>query len=305
LEIPETGAERSTVVADRLLAPVAKRQAYFADAGLVGVTVVWGSTFVVIKGALAGTGPFEFVALRFAVAFLALAILFHKRIARLTAEDCRAGAIIGLFLFAGYAFQTAGLQYTTASTSAFITGLCVVFVPIIDFLVLGRRVGKGVVFAVVLAPIGLWLITQGQQAVFGSGDLLTLACALAFAAHIVSISVYATRFDPIALAIVQIGVVAALAMIVALAVERPLQAPESEVLVAVLYTGLLGSALVLGVQTKIQRYTTATHAALIFSLEPVFAAAFAYAFAGETLGVTGLLGAAVMLGAMVVAELKR
>ncbi len=282
-----------------------KRRAYLADAGLVGITVIWGSTFVVIKDALSGTGPFEFVALRFAIAFAALAAIFHRRIRRSGRGELRAGLIIGLFLFAGYALQTAGLQFTTASTSAFVTGLCVVMVPIVAFVALGQRVGRGVVVAVLLAPLGLWLLTAGQRTSFGIGEVLTLGCAAAFAAHITLISAYASRYDAIGLAIIQVGVVAVLATVATLVFERPLAIPSEAVLGGVIYTGLLGSALVLGVQTRIQQYTTATHAALVFSLEPVFAAIFAYVFAHETLDAAGIVGAAILLGATVIAEVKR
>ena len=305
VDISERDTQLIAATADRSAAPDRLRRAYLADAGLVGITVIWGSTFVVIKDALGGVGPFEFVALRFAVAFVALAVVFHRRLARLGPVGLRAGLIIGLFLFAGYALQTAGLQLTTASMSAFITGLCVVMVPIVAFLALRQRIGRGAIVAVLLAPIGLWLLTNGQQASFGTGELLTLACAVAFAAHITSISAYAARYDAIGLAIVQVGVVAALATGATLAFERPLIVPGQAVWFSVLYTGLLGSALVLGVQTRIQQYTTATHAALVFSLEPVFAALFAYLVAHETLGGTGLIGAAILVGAMVIAEVRR
>lgn len=305
MDISESKPRLITAAAEPAAAPDRKRRAYLADAGLVGITVIWGSTFVVIKDALGGVGPFEFVALRFAIAFVALAVIFHRRLMRLGPAGVRAGLIIGLFLFAGYALQTAGLRLTTASMSAFITGLCVVMVPIVAFLALRQRIGGGAIVAVLLAPIGLWLLTNGQQTSFGAGELLTLACAAAFAAHITSISAYAACYDAIGLAIIQVGVVAVLATAATLGFERPLILPDQAVWFSVLYTGLLGSALVLGVQTRIQQYTTATHAALVFSLEPVFAALFAYFVAHETLHGTGLIGAALLVGAMVIAEIRR
>jgi drug/metabolite transporter (DMT)-like permease len=282
-----------------------RRQAYLADAGLVGVTLIWGSTFIIIKNALGGVSPFEFVALRFGIAFFVLALLFPGRFGRLGPAERRAGFVIGIFLFAGYALQTAGLQFTTAAKAGFITGLSVLMVPLLAFAVLRQRSGSGVVLGIVLAPIGLWLLSFDGQASFGTGDLLVLGCAVAFAAHIISISAYAPRYDPLGLAIVQTGVCAALASLVAIVGERPLVLPAGAVLFGVLYTGLLGSALVLGVQTAIQRFTSPAHAALIFSLEPVFAALFAFLLAGETLGPRGLLGGALILTGTIVAELRR
>jgi drug/metabolite transporter (DMT)-like permease len=285
---------------------VRRRAAYLADLGLLAITVVWGSTFIIIKDALAGVGALEFIALRFGVALAVLALFFHRRLGRLGPDGWRAGVLIGLFLFAGYALQTVGLLFTSASTAAFITGLSVLIVPIIDFAVLGQRVRRGVIIGVLLAPLGLWLLTTGQRLSFGPGEVLLLACAGAFATHIVAISVFARRYDPLGLAIVQVAVVAALAGLAAAAFEKPFPIlPGPSVWGAVLYTGAVATAFVLAVQTTIQRFTTATHAALIFSLEPVFAAIFAYLLAHETLGPTAILGAAIMLAAMLLAEVGR
>jgi drug/metabolite transporter (DMT)-like permease len=281
------------------------RRAYLADAALVGVTLVWGSTFVVIKDALGGASPFEFVALRFGIAFIALGVLFYRRVLRLSRSELGAGAVIGVFLFLGYAFQTAGLQLTTASRAGFITGLSVLVVPLFAYLALRHRVGWGVISGIALAAVGMYLLSFDGPIALNLGDLLVLGCAIAFAAHIVSISVYAPRFDPISLAIVQTGFVTALSAVTALAAERPIGIPSSAAWVGALYTGILGTAAVLGVQTSVQRYTTPSHAALIFSLEPVFAALFAYLLAGEILGPVGWIGGALILCGMLVAELKR
>jgi drug/metabolite transporter (DMT)-like permease len=283
-----------------------RQSAYLADAALVGVTLVWGSTFVVIKDALPGVGPFEFVAMRFGLAFLALVAIFHRKLTRIGRADLRAGAVIGTFLLLGYILQTAGLQFTTASRAGFITGLSVLIVPLFAYLALRQPIGIGIGLGVILAAIGMWLLSFDGPATFGVGEVLVLACAVAFAAHIVSISAYASRHDPIALVIVQIGFVAIVASLVAALVEHPSFAlPPGPTLFGAAYTGVLGSALVLGIQTNAQRYTTPSHAAVIFSLEPVFAALFAFALAGESLGPRGLLGGAMILAAMLVAEVKR
>jgi drug/metabolite transporter (DMT)-like permease len=282
-----------------------RRRAYLADAALVGVTLVWGSTFVVVKTALGGASPFEFVALRFAIAFIALAVIFYRRIFRLSGAELRAGALIGVFLFLGYGFQTLGLQFSTAARAGFVTGLSVLIVPPFAYLALRHRVGRGVVAGIALAAVGMYLLSFDGPITVGVGDVLVFCCAVAFAAHIVSISVYAPRFDPIRLAIVQTGFVAVLASVVAVVSERPLGAPSSAAWIAAGYTGIVGTAAVLGVQTSVQRFTSPAHAALIFSLEPVFAALFAYIVVGETLGPAGWLGGALILGGMLVAELRR
>lgn len=281
------------------------RRAYLADAALIGVTLVWGSTFVVVKGALGGSSPFEFVALRFAIGFITLAAVFPRRLFRLSGSELRAGALIGFFLFLGYTFQTVGLQFTTAARAGFITGLSVLVVPLFAYLVLHHRIGVGVVVGIGLAAIGMYLLSFDGPIAISLGGLLVFCSAIAFAAHIVSISAYAPRFDPISLAIVQAGFVAALAGVVTLAVERPIVLPSSTAWVGALYTGIVGVAAVLAVQTSVQRFTTPAHAALIFSLEPVFAALFAYVLAGEVFGPLGWVGAALILCGMLIAELKR
>jgi len=272
---------------------------------LVAVTLVWGSTFIVVKDGLTGVGPFEFIALRFGIACLALALAFSRRLRALKPAAWRAGLVIGIFLFLGYAFQTTGLLYTSASRAGFITGLSVLIVPILARAVLGQGIGKGVGIGVVFSTLGLWFLSADGSFRFGVGDLLVLGCAVAFAAHIVSISAYAPRYDPIGLAIVQTGVVTVLAIVLSLGFERQLSLPSGPSLSAAVYTGLLGSAAVLGIQTSVQRYTSASHAALIFSLEPVFAALFAFLLAGERLGLAGLFGGGLILLGMLVAELAR
>src|SRR5947209_6089491 len=171
----------------------------------MGVTLVWGSTFVIVKGALGGASPFEFVALRFGIAFVALAVVFNAKIRRISSNELRAGLLIGVFLFLGYGFQTLGLQFTTAARAGFVTGLSVLVVPLFAYLALGNRAGRGVIAGIVLAALGMYLLSFDGPFAVGLGDLLVFCCALAFAAHIVSISAYAPRYDPIGLAIVQTG----------------------------------------------------------------------------------------------------
>lgn len=280
-------------------------RAYLADSALIGVTLIWGSTFVMVKVALADVTPFEFLALRFGLAFVALAIIVRRRLPGLSGAELRAGLVIGVFLFVGYATQTTGLQFTTASQAGFITGLSVLLVPVLGLIVLRQRIGWGVLLGVALATVGLWLISVAGSVSFGLGELLLLACAIAFAAHILAIGSFAPRYDPLRLAVVQVGVVALLAGVTTVAVEHPTLRLPSDVWLAVAFTGLIGSAVVLGVQTVAQRETSPTHAALIFSLEPVFAALFAYLISGERLGSSGFLGGGLILAGMVLAELKR
>lgn len=276
---------------------------WLADASLLLVTLIWGTTFVVVKEALTAVTPAAFLALRFLLATVALCLVAGPRLRRLSRADLRGGLLLGLFLFAGFFFQTTGLQTTSASAAAFITGLSVVIVPGLAWLTLGQRPSRAVWVGVILATVGLALLTLRETPLPQAGDLLVLLCALAFAGHIVATGALAPHSPPLALTTVQVATVALLSL--------PLAGPSltlalpGEVWAAVAFTGLGATALVFAVQTWAQRYTSPTHAALIFTLEPVFAALFAALVAGERLTPPALVGAALMLAGMLVAELGR
>ena len=269
------------------------------------VALVWGSTFVIVKDALVEVPPFTFLALRFGIASVVLLATFHRRISRLGPGDGRAGLAIGAFLFAGYACQTVGLQLTSASRAGFITGLSVLIVPLLARLILRQPLVRTVAVGIGLATVGMWLMTADGSSPLALGDLLIFGCAVAFAAQIVMIGAYAPRYDPVGLAVVQIGFVALLAALSAGILERPIVVPSASVALAAGYTGILGTAAALAIQNVAQRFTSASHTALAFSLEPVFAALFAVMLAGERLGVAGLVGGGLIVLGMIVAEVGR
>ncbi len=275
-----------------------------ADLGLALVTLIWGSTFVVVKNELANVGPLAFVAIRFTFAFLFLLLLTGRTLLRSSRKQLAAGALIGIFLFGGYALQTIGLRYTTASKAAFITGLCVVLAPLFARLLLRQSPSRFAVVGVVLATAGLGLLSLVDNLTLALGDLLVLGCAASFALHIVTISRFAPRMDTMALTTVQIGVVALAGTATTAALEPwPGPPPQGTILVAALM-GLVATAFAFAVQNRVQAFTTPTHTALVLSLEPVFGALFAYLLAGERLGGREILGCALILAGMVVAELK-
>ncbi|MFQ6059052.1 MAG: DMT family transporter, partial [Anaerolineae bacterium] len=196
---------------------------------------------------------------------------------------------------------------TTASKAGFITGLSVVIVPLAAWLILGRRPAPNALAGVILATVGLALLSlqMGESLAVGWGDLLVLACAFSFALHIVAIGAFAPRMDPLALATVQIGVVALVSGALALTVEGGWSGFSSLVWFAALFTGLLATSLAFAVQTTAQVFTTPTHTALIFATEPVFAALFGALLAGERLAGRALLGCGLILAGMLLAELRR
>jgi drug/metabolite transporter (DMT)-like permease len=279
-------------------------QRWRADMALVLVTAIWGSTFVVVKNTLDAVGPLVFVAARFWVAGLALLALFWLRRTTTARNLLRDGAITGFFLTLGYVPQTIGLQTTEAAKAAFITGLSVVMVPVFAAVLLRKPPTRAAAFGVALATFGLGMLTLNlnQRMTFAPGDLWVLLCAVGFASHITSTARFAPRHDVLPFTAVQLLTTAILSTVAALLFERSALLPPAATLPAIVYMGLIASALVFGIQTWGQHHTTPTHTALIFALEPVFAALFAIAFAGEILETREWIGGALILIGMIVGE---
>ncbi|MFL6231469.1 MAG: DMT family transporter [Pyrinomonadaceae bacterium] len=296
-----------------------------ADGALVLTTVVWGSTFFMAKDILAHWSPLSYMTLRFVVASLVMVALFWRRFASASREAWRAGATLGSLMAAGFALQAAGQVYTTASKSAFVTGLTTPLVPFVAYALLRARPGVENLVGVVLASVGgaLILAPQGQGTV-NFGDLLTLVSTVAFAFHITLLSVYARRFDARQITILQIVSTAGFVVIVWLALracglvfERDAlpafvareSAPlvwSARVLWQLAYLSTVATVAVFFLWTWGQARTSATHAAIIFSLEPVFATAFAVAFIGrgEWLGTRGYVGAGLVFAGIIASELR-
>lgn len=274
---------------------------------LVFVTYVWGATFITIKTALNESTPLTFNAVRMTFASIVLLLVFWRQMRGLSRRTLLAGMLVGVFLWLGYEFQTPGLQYTTASKSAFLTGMSVVLVPL--FLAIGwrRRVNHWTLLGVGAAFVGLYLMTipahDSGLTTVNKGDLLTMGCAVAFAFQIISVG-RATQKHAFAQIVVVEAVTCALLMIISAPIlEKPHIVFSGQVVWAILVTGLLGTALGFGAQGWAQQFTPPTHTALIFSLEPVFALGTSYYFLGERLGFRAGLGAALILGGVLVSEL--
>jgi drug/metabolite transporter (DMT)-like permease len=265
---------------------------------LVGVTAVWGWTFVVVQNAIALYGVIPFLAVRFVLAGAALSPLYA---ARLTRRSLLVGGGIGVVLAAGYFFQTTGLLFTTPTNSGLITGLFVVFAPLADRLLFGANVSRQVVLAVALSLIGMVLLAGGGPEGATWGDLLTLLCAAALGLHIALLSRYASTYDAGALTLAQILSIALIFLIV-WPFFSPVTLPPPTVWVALLITGLLASAGAFLVQTTVQQYIPAARTAIILTMEPVFAALFGYWLAGDRLVAVQIFGALMILSALVIGE---
>jgi drug/metabolite transporter (DMT)-like permease len=274
-----------------------------AEGVLFACTAIWGSTFAVTKNALDTSSPLLFVAARFALATLLLAPWVLKDLRRMTSRALGRGLWLGVLLFAGFATQTVGLRYTTASKSGFITGMLVVLTPIFQ-LVLERRAPRlGNLAGVGLVTLGLYLLTSPEGSAFNVGDALTLACAVAYALFIVFLDIFTKEHDPSQLTFVELAATSLLAVASAPFLEDLRFSLDGETLGAIAYLALFATLGALYLQARYQRETTPTRAALIFSLEPVFAALFAYLLRGERLGALGIVGGSVIVAGVLLSEL--
>ena len=277
-----------------------------ADLALLVLTLVWGTTFTLVKRVLdAGTSPGVFLSLRFGLATAVLGALWLLRRPRPSPGLWRDGGLLGLAMFVGFALQTFGLRFTTPSRSGFITGLAVVVVPLIARFLQDRRVGGPAWAGVALAVVGLTMLTRpfggGSTSLVQFGDLLTLGCAVAYAFQIVWTSEFSPRHPLVALTFVQIAVTF-LGSLLLLAFEPVRIAPSTELVGTVLFTSLAMTVGAFFVMNWAQRHTTAVRAAIIYSLEPASAAVFSHFVTGEVLPALGLAGGALIMLGVVVAE---
>jgi drug/metabolite transporter (DMT)-like permease len=276
---------------------------------LVLITLIWGVTFVVIKDALADISPLYFNVLRMTLAAVCLAGVFWRHLLRIDRGTLVAGLVCGAFLWAGYEFQTTGLVLTTPSKSAFLTGVSVVLVPVFLTLVWRRRVNHWTVAGVAAAFVGLYLLTvPAGEGVFdlssvNRGDWLTMGCAVAFAFQIIFLG-RATKKHPFEqIAVLQAAVASVLMFLTIPVLERPHALWSPRVLWAIVITGIFCTALAFTVQAWAQQFTPPTHTALIFALEPVFAWITSYVVLKERLGGRAAVGAALILGGILLSEL--
>jgi len=278
-----------------------------ADLALVFVCMIWGATFVLVKEALADVSTLLFLAVRFALAAAALALVFLGPIRRAgnRAHAVRGGIVAGFFLFSGYVLQTFGLKLTTASKAAFITALYIPLVPVLSAFVHRRAPQWAEAAGVLLAALGMGLMTAHRNLLEVSlGDMLVAGCAVAFAVHIVVLGHFARAADTGTLAVTQIATCAVLAAALFWWAEPMRVIWSGRVWLALAVTSLLATALAFSLQTWAQRFSSATRTALLFAMEPVFAWVTSWLVAGETLTGRTLAGAALILGGIVIVELK-
>jgi drug/metabolite transporter (DMT)-like permease len=276
------------------------------DGSLVAVALIWGTTFVLVKQALADVSTLLFLTLRFSVAAILLAFLFRRefRVPNARASLLR-GAFAGIFLFGGYVLQTAGLKFTSASKAGFITGLYVPLVPILGGVIHQKLPQISELVGVAVACVGMYMLTvQIDILHIAPGDLLVAGCAVAYAFQMLILG----RFAPVSnmglLTVAQISTGALLGAATFWWVEPARIIFSGSVWIALAVTSLLATALAFTIQTWAQRWTSPTRTALIFAAEPVFAWATSYLLLGEVLSRRAAIGAALILAGILVVELK-
>lgn len=288
------------------------RKAYLADAMLVFVTFVWGVMFVFLKEAVAVMPVMTHLAVRF---FLAAAVMWTGYVLLRKREPMsvavwKRGTVMGVLLFLGFLFQSVGIQYTTASNTGFITGLCVVLVPVLGAAIYRLRLPGATAAGVAIALVGLAVMSLRFNEPMHIGDLIVLFGSFGFAFHILVTARYSVLHQPFLLASIQITVAALLNLLAAVCFEDvsrvmdPAVWTDIKVLRALLIGAILATAFAFWAQTHFQRYTSAAHTAIIFASEPVFAAAAAIAIGGESFSMQTLAGGALILSGILLSELK-
>ncbi|GAA0849783.1 DMT family transporter [Bifidobacterium pullorum subsp. gallinarum] len=292
------------------------KRARIADLSLLVVAMMWGSTFLIVQHAVRVLPPMAFNSVRFLGAALLLAfiitVFYRSQWKQISGKMLVHACLLGLFLFIGYAFQTAGLLYTTTSNTGFITGLSVVLVPFISYALLKHAISKFTWISALLAAAGLYLLTfTGSGIRLNQGDLLVLVCAIGFALHIGYTGIYAGRYPSLLLAALQMAVVGICSLIASVVTEHVgntsdlvEKLTQPNVLWALAVSIGPTSAFAFWIQTVCQKYTTPSRVAIIYATEPVFAALTGILFAGERLTIIGGIGCLCILVGMMIAELK-
>ncbi len=291
---------------------------FFAEGALLLTTFLWGVTFVVIKLSLTDVSPLLFVSLRFTLAALIIFPFMLNILKTSKKEVLIGGIILGILNFAGYATQTIGLKYTSATKSGFITGTFVIFTPILQLIIEKRAPKKENIIGIFLVLLGLAFLSSKGNAIFdifkelgenfNIGDFFTLLCAIVFAAYIVYLDMISHKIDYKLLVFFQIAVTGICGWIFtyflsASGLEKISFTVSGTVIFAVIYTALMATVIATTLQTKYQKFVTPTKAAIIFSFEPIFAALFAFLIINERITSFGFIGCIFIFTGLLVSEL--
>ncbi len=295
---------------------ISSNSKYKSEAILILVTLLWGATFVIVKEALNDVSSMAFIAIRFLIA--ALILLPFMRNKSFTKQNVRAGVLLGVLLFMGFATQTVGLKYTSATISGFLTGTAVIMIPILQIIIEKRVPTKGVVIGAFMVMIGIAFLSSGGNSILGLlndlgknfniGEGLTIVCALFFALYIIYLDVETSKYDFWTLLFLQIVTTAVLSILFLGVFTQTNLEPlklnfTSNLVWAIFYTSIFATLITTALQTKYQKNVTPAKAGIIFSFEPIFAATFAFFLLGEKITNFGYLGAGLIMLGLLVSEL--
>jgi drug/metabolite transporter (DMT)-like permease len=287
------------------------------ESALLFTTVIWGGTFAIIKSALGSISPMMFLTFRFSIAAIVFLPFVFGRLKKLDAESIKGGVLLGLLYFGGFAAQTLGLNYTSATKSAFITGTFVIFTPIFQIIIEKKLPGKGNIIGIILVAGGLlFLSSRGAHFLdvihelgtnFNVGDYLTLICAVFYSLYIVYLDIVSKKIDTLSLVFMQIavttaGAIAGIIIFQASGIETCKFILNKDVIFAVIYTSILATILTTTLQTKFQKYTTPSKAGIIFSFEPIFASVVAFFLLSEKISNFGLIGCIFIFCGLLISE---
>jgi drug/metabolite transporter (DMT)-like permease len=291
---------------------------YTGEIALLFNTLIWGGTFALIKNAFNDISPLLFLGLRFGIAALIFLPFVYSSLKKTNKQTLIAGSILGFFYFAGFTAQSLGLNLTTATKSGFITGTFVIFIPILQLIIEKRKPKWFNILSVFLVLIGLILLSsKGENALdfikqlgsdFNLGDLLTLLCAILFAFQVVYVDVFTKKYEYLPMVFVQLLITGIggfiLSFIFSISTLETVKFTfNTTVIIAVLYTAIFASIIATVIQLKFQKFVSPTKAGIIFSLEPIFAAVFAYFLLSEKISNFGVIGCVLIFIGLIVSEI--
>jgi drug/metabolite transporter (DMT)-like permease len=277
---------------------------YLGEIALTITAIIWGSGFVASSISLEHFTPYQILAGRFIIGAIILSIIFHKRLKNINKSTMIKGAVLGIFLYLAFALQTVGLQFTTPSKNAFLTAVNVVIVPFIAFVMYKRKIDMYELFGAILAMVGVGILSLKLSADINIGDLLTLGCAFGFAFHIFYTAKFVKDSDPISLTLIQMVTAAIIGSIVVVFKGETSVVMETEGLFSLLYLGIFSTTIAYLLQTVAQKMITETKAAIILSTESFWGMVFSVAILDEVMTIKMVLGAILILCAIIISETK-
>lgn len=283
---------------------------FFASAGLLAAATIWGFAFVVVKDSLAFLGAFYIIALRFTIAWIAMACVFFSRLKKINARSLVHGAILGLFLFAAYAFQTVGLLYTTVGKNAFLTTFYIILIPIFAWILTKKKPDFYTLFAAIFAIAGIALLSlagNGDTFSINIGDALTLLCSVFYALHILYTEKYNKTESALLLTILQFFFASVFAWILSPFFDGAFPAKavqNARVIFSLLYLGIASTMIAFALQNVGLKFVRSSLASLFLSFESVFGVLFGVLLLGEAMNIRIFFGCALIFFAVILAQWK-